>query len=88
MADMDLLLLTSRAEGLPNVLVEAQAVGTPVVTPPVGGAPETVRHGLTGWILTAGRPRPYRPNDCRAFARPRVAEKSWRGRARIRSELV
>ncbi len=56
MADMDLLLLTSRAEGLPNVLVEAQAVGTPVVTPQVGGAPESVRHGLTGWILTAEDP--------------------------------
>jgi glycosyltransferase involved in cell wall biosynthesis len=56
MADMDLLLLTSRAEGLPNVLVEAQVVGTPVVTPPVGGAPETVRHGITGWILTQDDP--------------------------------
>ncbi len=56
MADMDLLLLTSRAEGLPNVLIEAQAVGTPVVTPPVGGAPETVRHGITGWILAQDDP--------------------------------
>ena len=56
MADMDLLLLTSRAEGLPNVLVEAQAVGTPVVTSPVGGAPETIRQGLTGWILTQDDP--------------------------------
>jgi glycosyltransferase involved in cell wall biosynthesis len=56
MADMDLFLLTSRAEGLPNVLVEAQAVGTPVVTPPVGGAPETVRHGITGWILAQDDP--------------------------------
>jgi glycosyltransferase involved in cell wall biosynthesis len=56
MADMDLLLLTSRAEGLPNVLVEAQAVGTPVVAPQIGGAPEAVRHGVTGWILTRDDP--------------------------------
>jgi glycosyltransferase involved in cell wall biosynthesis len=27
-----------------------------VVTPQVGGAPESVRHGLTGWILTAEDP--------------------------------
>lgn len=50
-AAMDVFLLTSRAEGLPNVLVEAQALGVPVVTTKVGGAPETVNHGVTGWVL-------------------------------------
>lgn len=50
-AAMDMFLLTSRAEGLPNVLVEAQALGVPVVTTNVGGAPETVNHGVTGWVL-------------------------------------
>jgi len=48
---MDLFLLSSRIEGLPNVLVEAQAMGIPVVTTPAGGATEAVAHGLTGWIL-------------------------------------
>lgn len=51
MAAMDIFLLTSRAEGLPNVLVEAQAIGVPVVTTNVGGAPETLEHNVTGWIL-------------------------------------
>ncbi len=50
-AAMDILLLTSRAEGLPNVLVEAQALGLPVVTTRAGGAPEAVRHGVSGWVL-------------------------------------
>lgn len=50
-AAMDLFLLTSRAEGLPNVLIEAQALGVPVVTCKVGGAPEVVEHGVTGWVL-------------------------------------
>jgi glycosyltransferase involved in cell wall biosynthesis len=50
-AAMDMFLLTSRAEGLPNVLVEAQALGVPVVTTNVGGAPETVNHGVSGWVL-------------------------------------
>jgi glycosyltransferase involved in cell wall biosynthesis len=50
-AAMDIFLLISRAEGLPNVLVEAQALGIPVVTTNVGGAPETVKHGSSGWIL-------------------------------------
>lgn len=51
MAAMDLFLLTSRAEGLPNVLIEAQIAGVPVVTTNVGGAPETLEHSVTGWVL-------------------------------------
>jgi glycosyltransferase involved in cell wall biosynthesis len=50
-AAMDVFLLTSRAEGFPNVLVEAQALGVPVVTTNAGGAPETVNRGISGWVL-------------------------------------
>jgi glycosyltransferase involved in cell wall biosynthesis len=50
-AAMDLFLLTSRVEGLPNVLLEAQALGVPVVTTDAGGARETLDHGRTGWVL-------------------------------------
>jgi len=48
---LDAFLLTSRGEGLPNVLVEAQAQGVPVVTTAVGGAPETLREGETGYAV-------------------------------------
>jgi len=54
--DMDLLLLTSRVEGLPNVLVEAQFLGVPVAATPVGGAPEALDHGRSGWLLDGGAP--------------------------------
>ncbi|MBU4566159.1 MAG: glycosyltransferase [Desulfarculus sp.] len=57
MAAMDLFLLTSRVEGLPNVLVEAQSLGVPVVSTKAGGAPETMRHGVTGWVLERDDPR-------------------------------
>lgn len=50
-ASMDLLLLTSRAEGMPNVLVEAQMLCVPVVSTNAGGACETLDHGRTGLIL-------------------------------------
>src|SRR4029078_4819216 len=46
---MDVVLLTSRHEGLPNVLLEAQSLGVPVVAPDVGGMSEVVAHGVTGW---------------------------------------
>ncbi|MBC2778302.1 glycosyltransferase [Parasphingopyxis marina] len=39
---MDALALTSRHEGMPNALIEAQLAGLPVVSTPAGGAAEAV----------------------------------------------
>jgi glycosyltransferase involved in cell wall biosynthesis len=51
---MDALLVTSREEGGPCTTLEAMAAGVPVVAPPVGHVPETLRHGDTGFVC-AGR---------------------------------
>lgn len=48
---MDVFLLTSEQEGLPNVTLEAGAAGVPVVTADAGGARETVRIGETGLLV-------------------------------------
>ncbi|WP_338241707.1 glycosyltransferase [Aurantiacibacter hainanensis] len=48
---MDVKLLLSRFEGLPNVLIEAQAAGLPVVATPTGGSSECFIEGNTGYIL-------------------------------------
>lgn len=48
---MDVVMLTSRHEGLPNVLLEAQSLGIPVVAPDVGGMSEVVEQGITGWTI-------------------------------------
>jgi glycosyltransferase involved in cell wall biosynthesis/predicted Zn-dependent protease len=48
---MDVVLLTSRMEGLPNVLIEAQSFKIPVVAPAVGGVSETILQGVTGWAV-------------------------------------
>ncbi len=48
---MDVFLFTSITEGMPNVLIEAQGFGVPVVSTLVGGVPEVVINGETGILV-------------------------------------
>jgi colanic acid/amylovoran biosynthesis glycosyltransferase len=48
------LVLPSFAEGLPVVIMEAFALGRPVLSTYVAGIPELVRSGQNGWLVPAG----------------------------------
>ncbi len=48
------LLLPSLSEGFPTVVGESMACGTPLIASAVGGVPELVEHGVTGWLLPPG----------------------------------
>jgi len=51
---MDVFALTSRSEGMPQAVLEAQIVGVPVVANRVGGLPELIDDGRTGRLVTPG----------------------------------
>ncbi len=48
------MVLPSFAEGLPVVLMEALALGRPVISTFIAGIPELVETGQCGWIVPAG----------------------------------
>lgn len=54
--DLDVLVIPSRQEGMPRVLLEAFSAGVPVVAFPVGGIPEVIRDGVTGFLARNSSP--------------------------------
>lgn len=50
--DIDIFMLPSFTEGLPNVALEAFANKKPIVASAVGGTPEVVQHGVSGFLTT------------------------------------
>lgn len=53
---MDLSVLTSLSEGLSITLLESMSFGIPIVATKVGGNPELVRHGSTGFLVPPREP--------------------------------
>jgi len=52
----DLFVLSSLFEGMPNVVMEAMAVGTPVVATDVNGVRELMEDGVTGLVVPPRHP--------------------------------
>ena len=55
LAVLDVLVLPSlKHEGIPQIILQAQGAGTPVVASDAGGIPEVVRDGVTGLLVPTG----------------------------------
>jgi len=53
---MDIFVLPSLFEGLPNVLLEAMAMGKPVVATDVGANADLVENGVNGFLVSTRNP--------------------------------
>jgi glycosyltransferase involved in cell wall biosynthesis len=81
----DAFVLSSRWEGLPRVVVEAMAVGVPVVATDVGGIDEAVTDGISGLLAPAGDAEALAHAVLRVFDEPGLAHR-LRGAAAERVE--
>lgn len=68
LARMDLMVLPSQVEGLPTVLLESMACGTPVAGTRIPGVMEIIREGQTGWLAQPADPQSLAQTICSALA--------------------
>jgi glycosyltransferase involved in cell wall biosynthesis len=56
LAGLDIFVMGSKSEGLPLAMLEAMAAGLPVAATAVGGIPELIEDGVSGWLCPPSRP--------------------------------
>ena len=82
----DVFALTSRSEGLPLVVLEAMATHLPVVASAVGGLPDVIERGVTGFLFPSGHAEELRLKLTRLFGEPVEARRVGRAACRMVTE--
>ncbi len=85
--DTNVLLSTSVAEGLPNVMIEAGFLGKPVVGRDVNGNREIISNGINGYLLPEeADAEAFAEAILRIYMNPQLAEKMGRNGQKIVQE--
>ncbi|MHB8654223.1 MAG: glycosyltransferase family 4 protein [Terriglobia bacterium] len=83
---LDLYIMPSRAEGLGSSVLLAMAHGLAVVASRVGGLPEIIEDGTTGWLIPPGSPKALADAVAEAASdRARLHEMGGKARERARA---
>jgi len=84
----DIFIVSSFMEGLPVVLIEALAMGVPVIAPYIAGIPELVEHGVSGLLFPASDWNALAAMVKRLIDDPQARERmAEEGRRRVEAEF-
>ena len=86
--ELKLLVLPSYTEGLPNIMLEAMACGTPVLATLVGAIPDIIKDGETGFIMENNSPECIAQNIIRALNHPNLERIAQNARALVEREFT
>jgi glycosyltransferase involved in cell wall biosynthesis len=84
--DLKLIILPSHSEGLPGIVQEGMACGTVFLATPVGGIPDLIKDGKTGFILENNSPECIAENVIRALEHSNLEDTVKNARKLIEKE--
>ena len=86
--ELKLVVLPSFTEGLPNIMLEAMACGTPVLATSVGAISDVIKDGETGFIMENNSPEHIARNVIRILEQPDLDKIVENARALVEQEFT